>query len=87
MPVLEGLRIPDTTQYEAATSYTQALMWLGADVVKVESPTAGPGRGATGDNEYFAVWNSSKRRIAIDLRLGIICVPLSPGSIGPVRAT
>jgi formyl-CoA transferase len=73
MPALEGLRILDMTQYEAGTACTQALAWLGADVVKVEAPGTGdPGRGVWGDGkidaEYFTVWNSNKRSIAIDLR-------------------
>ena len=68
MPALSGMRILDMTQYEAGTSCTQALAWLGADVVKVERPQQGdPGRGATGSAEYFIVWNSNKRSVAIDL--------------------
>ena len=68
MPALDGLRILDMTQYEAGTSCTQALAWLGADVVKVERPERGdPGRGPTGSAEYFVVWNSNKRSVAIDL--------------------
>ena len=69
MAALEGLRILDMTQYEAGTSCTQCLAWLGADVVKVEAPETGdPGRGVTGNNEYFVVWNSNKRSVVIDLR-------------------
>ena len=69
MAALDGLRILDMTQYEAGTACTQCLAWLGADVVKVEPPKTGdPGRGATGDAEYFIVWNSNKRSITIDLR-------------------
>ena len=69
MTALDGLRILDMTQYEAGTSCTQALAWLGADVVKVERPDGGdPGRGPDGDREYFFVWNSNKRSVAIDLR-------------------
>ena len=73
-PALTGLRILDMTQYEAGTSCTQALAWLGADVVKVEAPEHGdPGR-AVGRSEnmeysaYFCNWNANKRSIAINLR-------------------
>ena len=73
MPALDGLRILDMTQYEAGTSCTQALAWLGADVVKIEPPKTGdPGRGLHmglwEDSEYFINWNSNKRSVAIDLR-------------------
>ena len=68
MPALDGLRVLDMTQYEAGTSCTQALAWLGADVVKVERPGHGdPGRGIGGSSEYFVVWNSNKRSVTIDL--------------------
>jgi formyl-CoA transferase len=68
---LEGLRVLDMTQYEAGTSCTQALAWLGADVVKVEPPTFGdPGRRVRlgqGNSSYFLNWNSNKRSIVLDL--------------------
>jgi formyl-CoA transferase len=71
MPALDGLRILDMTQYEAGTSCTQALAWLGADVVKIERPRIGdPGRGvATGTeySAYFCNWNANKRSLALDL--------------------
>ena len=73
-PALDGLRILDMTQYEAGTSCTQALAWLGADVVKVEAPEHGdPGRavGRSGNMEYsayFCNWNANKRSVAINLR-------------------
>ncbi len=73
MAALTGLRILDLTQYEAGTSCTQALAWLGADVVKVE-PIAGgdPGRdlnrGYFEESEYFLNWNANKRSVALNLR-------------------
>lgn len=73
MPALDGMRILDLTQYESGTSCTQALAWLGADVVKIEPPAGGdPGRDLLRDlwedSEYFANWNSNKRSVVIDLR-------------------
>ncbi len=74
MAALDGMRILDMTQYEAGTSCTQALAWLGADVVKVEAPEYGdPGRGVgrTGNldySAYFCAWNANKRSIALNLR-------------------
>ena len=69
MAALDGLRILDMTQYEAGTACTQCLAWLGADVVKVEAPGTGdPGRSLMGLGDYFMVWNSNKRSVALDLR-------------------
>lgn len=74
MAALDNVRILDLTQYEAGTSCTQALAWLGADVVKVEAPGVGdPGRGVglTGDERYsayFCNWNANKRSVVIDIQ-------------------
>jgi formyl-CoA transferase len=63
------MRILDLTQYEAGTSCTQALAWMGADVVKVEAPGIGdPGRWTAGAGDYFWNWNANKRSVAINLR-------------------
>jgi formyl-CoA transferase len=66
------MRILDFTQYEAGTSATQTLAWLGADVVKIEPPGLGePGRGraaAPNDRWYFLTLNGNKRSITIDLK-------------------
>ncbi len=71
MTALDGMRVLDLTQYEAGTSSTQWLGWLGADVVKVERPGLGdPGRfmaGGDTDSGYFIYWNGNKRSVAIDL--------------------
>lgn len=71
MTALEGLRILDMTQYEAGTSCTQALAWLGAEVVKVESTTIGdPGRSVAAEGDYapyFCNWNANKKSLSLDL--------------------
>ena len=70
MPALDGMRVLDMTQYEAGTSCTQLLAWLGADVVKIEPPRGDPGRGVvipSGLPQYFLNYNSNKRSISIDL--------------------
>jgi formyl-CoA transferase len=74
MAALDGMRILDMTQYEAGPSATQALAWMGAEVVKVEAPGYGdPGRGVglTGEtaySAYFCNWNANKKSVAINLR-------------------
>lgn len=71
---LEGVRVLDFTQFEAGTSCTQVLAWLGADVVKVENPKGGdPGRrtGSTSphkDDPYFLLYNSNKRSVALNMK-------------------
>ena len=74
MAALDGLRILDMTQYEAGTSCTQALAWLGADVVKIEPPGHGdPGRGVgltpeVAYSTYFCNWNANKKSVVLNLR-------------------
>ena len=71
---LSGIKVVDFTQFEAGPSCTEALAWLGADVVKVENPGSGdPGRssGRTDpkkDANYFLQYNSNKRSAAINLK-------------------
>src|SRR6267142_2851067 len=71
---LAGIRVVDFTQFEAGTSCTEALAWLGADVVKIENPKTGdPGRrlrpGKPDDDPwYFHMFNANKRSLAINLK-------------------
>ena len=68
MAALDGLRILDLSQYESGPSCTQALAWLGADVVKVEQPGIGdPGRAIGGLDDYFMMWNCNKRSVTLAL--------------------
>ena len=71
---LENIKVVDFTQFEAGTTCTEALAWMGADVVKVENPKLGdPGRrlrpGQPDDDPYyFHVFNANKKSIAVNLK-------------------
>lgn len=73
MGALDGIKIVDLTQWEAGTSCTQLLAWMGADVLKVEPPGGEPGRRMIPDRPdkdsyYFLLFNSNKRAITLDLK-------------------
>src|ERR1700739_4475088 len=72
---LEGVRVVDLTQFEAGPTCTEALAWLGAEVVKIENPKSGdPGRRVTSsdpkasDSFYFKILNANKKSATVDLK-------------------
>ncbi len=72
---LNGVRVVDLTQFEAGPTCTEAMAWLGAEVVKIENPMRGdPGRQVTGiaanasDSYYFKILNANKKSATVDLK-------------------
>ncbi|HVH75582.1 MAG TPA: CoA transferase [Stellaceae bacterium] len=71
---LAGVRVVDFTQFEAGPTSTEALAWLGAEVVKIENPRTGdPGRrlrpGQPDDDPwYFHQFNANKKSVTLDLK-------------------
>ena len=73
---LEGVKVLDLTQFEAGTTCTILLAFLGADVIKVENPVTGDlGRlsfsekRAEGiDSFYFILLNLNKKSTTLNLK-------------------
>lgn len=71
---LEGVRVLDMTHVQSGPSSTQILAWLGADVIKLETPgrgdiTRGQLRDVPGaDSLYFTMLNSNKRSITLNMK-------------------
>ena len=75
---LEGLRVVDLTQWEAGTSCTEFMAFMGADVIKIEPPNRGESgrfnastkeeREKKIDSWYFILLNANKRGITLNLK-------------------
>ncbi|GAA4596930.1 formyl-CoA transferase [Planotetraspora phitsanulokensis] len=70
---LEGVRVLDMTHVQSGPSCTQLLAWLGADVVKLESPTGDITRQQLRDvpdvdSLYFTMLNCNKKSITLNMK-------------------
>jgi len=71
---LDGVKVLDMTHVQSGPSSTQMLAWLGADVIKVETPGRGDvTRGQLRDipdvdSLYFTMLNCNKRSITLNMK-------------------
>jgi formyl-CoA transferase len=71
---LEGVRVLDMTHVQSGPSATQMLAWLGADVIKLETPGGGDVtrtqlRDIDGvDSLYFTMLNCNKRSVTVNMK-------------------
>jgi crotonobetainyl-CoA:carnitine CoA-transferase CaiB-like acyl-CoA transferase len=70
---LDGIRVVDYSHYLAGPHMSRCLAAMGADVIKVERPTAGdPGRASPtmvkGQSGYFMQQNMGKRGLCVNLK-------------------
>lgn len=71
---LDGVRVLDMTHVQSGPSATQMLAWLGADVVKLETPNGGDvTRGQLRDlpevdSLYFTMLNCNKRSVTVNMK-------------------
>ncbi len=73
MEALKGVRILDMTHVQAGPTSSQLLAWMGADVIKLESPAGDATRGQlrdvpNADSLYFTMLNCNKRSITVNMK-------------------
>lgn len=71
---LDGVRVLDMTHVQSGPSATQMLAWLGADVIKLETPSGGDVTRsqlrdlADVDSLYFTMLNCNKRSVTVNMK-------------------
>jgi len=66
---LTGIRVIDMTHNQAGPACAQILAWLGADVIKLETPDKGDvARSQAGDELFFLMFNANKRSLGLNLK-------------------
>ncbi|MEM7405663.1 MAG: formyl-CoA transferase [Pseudomonadota bacterium] len=66
---LEGIRVLDMTHNQAGPACGQMLAWLGAEVIKLETPGSGDvARAQNADELFFCMFNMNKRSLTLNLK-------------------
>ncbi|MBN9747787.1 formyl-CoA transferase [Amycolatopsis sp. A1MSW2902] len=70
---LSGIKVLDLSQWESGSIAALSLAFMGADVIKIESPAGDSSRVVAADTPdadsiYFLVLNTNKRSVTLDLK-------------------
>ena len=66
---LDGICVIDMTHNQAGPACAQILAWLGADVIKLETPGTGDvARAQNNDELFFLSFNANKRSLTLNLK-------------------
>ena len=79
---LDGIRVIDMTHNQAGPACGQILAWLGAEVIKLETPGKGDvARTQNNDELFFLSFNANKKSLTLNLKSGRLLTASLPSAV------